>query len=125
MRKLEHHLTVGDLLKFIEKHNIPMDAPVVMQRVEDHYYQPGKGWDENSWKMKGHHYNSQVRRNNDMMAEMWKRSAGHEPTISAEDPSEYIMSEEDMESLREQYTQAWCPVFYKDEPNVLFLDAHY
>ena len=125
-KKLQHHLTVGDLLKFIDKHNLPMDAPVVMQRVEDHYYEPGKGWDENSWKMKGQFWNQTKRFNMEMQSELWKRNSGDEPDYPGiDDPNKYIATEEDMESLKEQYTQAWCPVFYVEEPEVLFLDAHY
>jgi len=117
-----HYATVDDLLKFIERNNIPLDASILMQRVTDWYFVEG------SWKThkkKGFHYHCAVRTNNDMQAEMWRRNAGHEPTISAEDPSKYIFSEENLNEMREEYYPAWSPVFYKDEPNVLFLDAHY
>jgi hypothetical protein len=125
MKKHEHHLTVGDLLKFIEKHNLPMDAPVMMQRVEDHYYEPGKGWEENSVKMKGFHYHSHERLNNDMRAEMYRMHTGADRHYEMEDPATYITTQEELDSMKEQYTQAWSPVFYKEEPNALFLDAHY
>lgn len=125
-KRLEHHCTVGDLLKFIERHNIPMDAPVVMQRVQDVYFEPGKGWDENSWKMRGQWWHDRNKFNNEMMAELWKRSSGGQSSYpDIEDPNKYICNEEEMEMNKEQYIQAWSPVFYKEEPNVLFLDAHY
>ena len=33
------HLTVGDLKEFLYKHNFPNDAKVVIERVEDVYYE--------------------------------------------------------------------------------------
>lgn len=37
--KSNHHLTVGDLKKFLNKHNLPDNAVVLIQRVEDIYYE--------------------------------------------------------------------------------------
>lgn len=98
----EHHLTVGDLLKFIKNNNIPDHAPVFMQRVEDVYFEK-HGWTTEN--MPGFHY--------------------RQPEYSMEDPAAHIASQEDLNQMMEKYYQAWCPVFYKDEPEVLFLDAHY
>ncbi len=39
---MDHTLTVEQLLKFIEKHNIPLTAKVRLQRIEDVYFE--KGW---------------------------------------------------------------------------------
>ena len=49
-------LTVGELLEFIKTNNIPMDAKVCYQRIEDHYFSKGTGWGENSI-MKPDEYN--------------------------------------------------------------------
>jgi hypothetical protein len=38
-----HYMTVDMLLKFIEKYNIPKTAKVMIQRVEDVYYE-NHGW---------------------------------------------------------------------------------
>lgn len=46
-------LTVKDLLEFIKVNNIPLDGIVKYQRIEDSYFEPGKGWSENS-TMKPH-----------------------------------------------------------------------
>lgn len=35
----EHYLTVGDLKKFLNEHSLPDTAKVVVQRVEDVYYE--------------------------------------------------------------------------------------
>lgn len=34
-----HYLTVGGLKKFLNEHNLPDDAKVMIQRVEDYYYE--------------------------------------------------------------------------------------
>jgi hypothetical protein len=34
-----HFLTVGDLKKFLSKHDLPDNAPVLIERVEDVYYE--------------------------------------------------------------------------------------
>jgi len=38
------NLTVGGLQAFIKEHNLPENAPVVIQRIEDIYYKK-HGWD--------------------------------------------------------------------------------
>lgn len=40
-----------------------------------------------------------------------------------EDPSKFI--QETDEVFMEQYHPAWSPVFYKDDPDFLFIDLHY
>ena len=118
----EDYMTVGRLLEFIKEKNIPMDAPILMQRVTNWYFTEG------SWKVhkkSGYHHWAACRTNMKMLTELWKRNSGGEPEFEMEDPAQYIASEEDLEEMKEEYYAAWCPVFYKDEPNVLFLDAHY
>lgn len=41
----EHYLTVGDLKKFLEQHDLPNDAKVLVERVEDAYYE------DNNWRV--------------------------------------------------------------------------
>lgn len=36
-------ITVGELKAYIEKYNIPDDAPILVQRVEDEYFEL-RGW---------------------------------------------------------------------------------
>lgn len=38
----DHFLTVGVLKKFLNKHNLPESAKVVVQRIEDVYYEKHK-----------------------------------------------------------------------------------
>lgn len=39
----EHFMTVGDLKRFLEETNIPDESKILIQRVEDRYYESG-GW---------------------------------------------------------------------------------
>ena len=39
LMKCQSALTVGGLKDFLEKSNIPDDSPVLIQRVEDYYYE--------------------------------------------------------------------------------------
>ncbi len=41
----EHSLTVGDLKRFLEEHDLPDDAKVLVERIEDVYYE------KNSWSV--------------------------------------------------------------------------
>jgi len=121
--KYTHYLTVGGLKKSIERYNIPDEAKVVVQRVEDSYYKKG------SWGVmlkEGEHYNNAISFNKEMKEEIARRERGEEPEYDKiEDPSKYICEDEDkLKELKDQYTPAWCVVGYKDT-NFLFLDLHY
>ncbi len=37
-------LTVGELLDYIERYNIPRESKVLIQRVEDKYFKSNTGW---------------------------------------------------------------------------------
>lgn len=39
LKRYEDYLTVGDIKKFIEKYNLPDHSKVLVQRVEDVYYE--------------------------------------------------------------------------------------
>lgn len=119
---LRHHATVGDLLKFIEKNKIPMHAPVMMQRVTDNYFDGKSGWSEHSAYMKGEHYRNVEDFNRKVTDGTFKNKEDY-PDL---EPGHFkVCPQEDLDKMMEQYYQAWCPVFYKEEPEVLFLDAHY
>lgn len=100
----EHHLTVGALKQFLEKHNPPDTAKVVVQRVEDFYF------DKNNWGTylkKGFNYYSLERLKESNIPKLGK------------------ITEKDLKDSMEQYIPAWCCVHYKDEEDVLFIDLHY
>jgi hypothetical protein len=90
-------LTVKYLKKFLEEHALPDDAIVLIQRVEDVYYEKN-GW--GVYKKDGE----------------WVDYANkYSPDISPEELDEF----------KEQYHPAWCCVFYHDDPDMLFIDLHY
>lgn len=138
------YCTVGDLKKFIEKNNIPDDALVLIQRVEDRYYDgvdisgmsgcetspDGKfpsGSKSTGWGVylkKGDQFYWQEAMNQNMKEEMERIKNGEEREYPGiEDPSKFI--ESPGEEFMEQYHPAWSPVFYKDDPDFLFIDLHY
>lgn len=125
-----HHLTVGNLLKFIEKHNLPHDAPVMVERVEDSYftdrphtsYNTGiimKGWPvylkEGQFWHEAIEWNGRVERGEFLNKEQY-------PLIH-DNPSTHSL--DDLEQLKDQYIQPWCCTHYKDDPNILFINMHY
>lgn len=105
-------LTVGKLKKFIEDNNIPDDALVLIQRVEDLYFE------KNNWNVylkegEQFHYYKQFN-------ERVENNEFENKTITK-------ISDKDLESSKEQYHPANCCVKYKDEPDndFLFIDMHY
>lgn len=46
--KVHDNMTVGYLLKFIKENNIPENAVILSQRVEDKYYNQDISWDKTS-----------------------------------------------------------------------------
>ena len=118
----EHFLTVGQLREFLENNkNIPDDAKVLVQRVEDVYYEK-HGW--GVVLKEGEHYHSHLEMNKNMREEIERRARGEEPHYAIDDPNEAIMSDEDLEMIKEQYHPAWCCVKYKEDKH-LYIDLHY
>lgn len=139
-------LTWGELKEFCKDHNIPDDAPIMIQRVEDRYYDgidvsgmtgtlpdgtsgilpPGSKAD--GWRVylkKGFWYYSVERQNEKMEAEIKRRKNGEEPHYDKiENPEDCIVDLNDDE-LFEQYTPASQAVFYSDDSDMLFIDLHY
>lgn len=135
-------MTVGDLLKFIEERNIPMDAKVMIQRVEDRYFEGvdisgmqdsegnihEEGTISTGWGVylkKGYSYYEAEQINMNMNEEIDRRANGDEPNYpSIKNPTEMMIDLEDPRLL-EQYHPAWSPVFYADDQDLLFIDLHY
>lgn len=107
MRTIETNMTVGYLKKFLEEFNIPDDAVIFTERVEDNYYKPGKGWQENSVFKEGEVYND-MKEYKDACYLM----------------QEVNITDEELESFKTQYTAIWSPVKYDDDDN-LYLNLHY
>jgi hypothetical protein len=115
-----HYLTVGRLLEFIKKNNIPEDAIVVSQRVEDIYFET-HNW--GVYAKEGEHA-------------LWMKDINEKiDNGEFEDKAEYPMmsdelrkkfSEEEIKEAYDQYHPVWSPVLHRDDKDdILFLDLHY
>ena len=115
-----HYLTVGRLLEFIKDNNIPDDAIVVSQRVEDIYFET-HNW--GVYRKEGYHTHW-MRDINKKIEDGIFDDKEEFPLITEEMKKKF--SEEDINNASEQYHPVWCPVLYKDDKNdILFLDLHY
>jgi hypothetical protein len=116
-------LTVGDLKRHIEENVIPDSAPVLIERVEDLYYE------RSNWGVllkQGFHYNQVIKANERMKQEIERRARGEEPHFEIEDPAKFILENQDLlDEFQGQYTPAWSCVKYRDEDSILFIDLHY
>lgn len=115
------HYTVGELKKYIEEYNIPDDALVLIQRIEDVYFE------ENNWgtvKKEGWMYT-----NNKQLIERAKPGGEYHdkekyPEMTDEHIKGILEMEDELPELQEEYISVFSPVKYKDDNN-LYLDAHY
>lgn len=106
-KEYKSFMTVGELKEFISERNINDDAKILVQRVEDIYYE------KHNWavyKKGGDVYQRALLFNKDIEKNKFS--------------SLKKVSEEELESLKDEYTPAWCCVYYNDEDN-LFIDLHY
>jgi hypothetical protein len=108
------------LKKFLEEHpELPDDANVLIQRVEDRYYE------EHGWGVvlkEGDHYHMYKEQNYRMNEEIKRRKNGEHPKYEMEDPSKFIVELDD--TMKDQYHPGWCCLKYKDDDN-LYIDLHY
>lgn len=114
------YMTVGTLKKFIEKHDVPDDALVVVQRVEDFYYE------DHGWKvyLKEAEHSNWMKSYNDALDKGEFDDKEKYPDFKDEMRKKF--TEEQIIEASAQYHPAWCPVLYEDDgKEVLFLDLHY
>ncbi len=119
LKKYDHYLTVGKLLEFIKKHNIPNDALVLSQRVEDIYFEK-YSWGVYLKEGYGSHRMKEFNRSIDT-----GEFDDKEKYPSLTDEMKNKFTEEDIISSMEQYHPVWSPVYYEDDSDILFLDLHY
>lgn len=91
-------LTVGEIKRFLAKYDMPDDAPVLIQRVEDKYYEGVdiSGMSSVSGMLP-----------KDSRSDRWKVY----PKTQFTGPT--------------QYHPAWGCVYYKEDKEILFIDLHY
>lgn len=114
------YMTVGALKKFIEKHEVPDDALVVVQRVEDFYYE------DHGWKvyLKEAEHSNWMKSYNDALDRGEFDDKEKYPDFKDEMRKKF--TEEQIIEASSQYHPAWCPVLYEDDgKEILFLDLHY
>ena len=114
------YMTVGALKKFIEKHEVPDDALVVVQRVEDFYYE------DHEWKvyLKEAEHSNWMKSYNDALDKGEFDDKEKYPDFKDEMRKKF--TEEQIIEASSQYHPAWCPVLYEDDgKEILFLDLHY
>jgi hypothetical protein len=111
-------MTVGELKEFLYKNNLPNDAQVFYQRIEDTYFEKN-GW--KTIKKEGENYYYLLRWNTDIDSGKYLDKEEY-PKMK----KEYLVksSAEDLEQSKEEYIPAWCAVKYPNDDN-LYIDAHY
>jgi hypothetical protein len=112
--------TVGELLEFIKRHNIPMDAKILAQRVEDKYFEK-HGW--GSVKKQGDEYYS-IKRLVDKAKSGEFSDKDRYPKMTQGMIDDILVYEKELSNTLDEYHPIWCPVKYKDDDN-LYLDLHY
>lgn len=111
LQSFDDFLTAGNIKEFLERFNIPDSAKVVIERVPDSYYNKrGNGWDV---YLKDNEHTH------------WFRERNKE-IESGEEPKKYLyMSEEEIKLAQTQYHPAFCCAYYKNDPDILFINLHY
>jgi len=115
----QHSLTIGDLKKFISNKNFSDDTIVVVQRVEDLYYN-NHGW--KTYRKYGESANNLMQWNEDVLSGKYKDKRKY-PNVDPEDLT--IVPQDEIDFARDQYTAAHCCVYYKEDPEILFINLHY
>lgn len=101
-----HGLKMSDLRDFVNKNpQIPGDTMVVVERVEDRYFE-NQGW--YVYNHPGWFYNTYLSFNNSMDEENERRKKGEKPEFGEiEYPLENKFTEDDLEGSKEQFFRAW------------------
>ena len=123
--------TVGKLLEWIERFNIPNNAVIVMEHIDQYYLDSPiieetpemikrkSGW--NTLKRPNYHYNQSVQFNKDIAPGGKFHNKEDYPNFDVENARPF--TEEELESMKPQYIPVFSPVFYDNK--FLYLDAHY
>jgi hypothetical protein len=112
-------LTVGRLKKFLNEHDLPDDALVVAQRVEDTNYE------NNNWGvyLKEGEDTPSIKQWNKNVENGKYLDKKQYPKIKKEDL--VLHTDKEIKESMDQYTPVWCCVRYPDDKDILFLDLHY
>jgi hypothetical protein len=115
----DFYLTVGELKKFIEKNNLKDESIVLIQRVEDVYYQ------KHGWKiyLKENEQSDFLKRHNQKIESGEYLNKENYPELE----SKHITpaTEQEIKEAMNHYHPAFSCVKYHDEQDFLFIDLHY
>ncbi len=140
----KHLCTIDNLLKFIEKHNIPSTAKLFVQRIPDSYYNGNditgmccdknprtgelkpypQGFRSKGWAVickKGEQYYNALEHNEKMDGEYNDKE--EYPNLDVSKLNKY--TEEELNDTKDQYSPIFSPIYYKDDQNNLYLNLHY
>jgi hypothetical protein len=112
-------LTVGRLKEFLAENAFPDDAIVVVQRVEDVYYEKHR-W--GVYLKEGDETQRVQQHNEDIKSGKYLNKEKY-PGVTKENLKPF--SPRQIQETMNQYHPAWSCVKYKDDDNVLFIDLHY
>jgi hypothetical protein len=143
LTRFKQSLTVGKIKEFCEKFNVPDTAKVLVQIIDEKYFEGGldisgitgeingkfgvlpEGTKSSEWPVylkKGESY---------YWAESWNKDIDDGKYFDkdnypdAKPESMKKISKEDMEKSMDRYSPVHCCVYYKDDPDILFIDLHY
>ena len=133
-------LTMGDLAEFVYKNpQIPRDAKVLVERIEDVYFEGvdisgmrsskgilPKGSKAEGWKVlpvKGENYYNTKNFNEVMIQEVEDRKNGKESQYpKIDNPNDYIIELSD--DCKEQFFPAWC-ISKENDNSIVYIFNHY
>lgn len=113
-------LTVKDFKEYLERYNVPDDAVILTQRIEDHYFE-NNNWDV--YLKKGEGYYERIEWNEKCKGEF--KDIEQYPYLNRDNLREF--TDEELKLSMEQYYSLHCITHFRDEPDnkVVFLTAHY
>lgn len=110
-------MTVGELLKYIEDHNIPHTATVVYQRIEDIYFE-NHGW--YTIKKPSEAYYNAIQWNKDIDSGKYLDKEEY-PNMTEEHLTK--IEPQQLAQMKNEYVPVFSAVLY--DLDHLYLDAHY
>ncbi len=111
-------VNVGMLLDFISEHKIPRESKILIQRIEDVYFEK-HGW--TTIKKESENWHSAKMWNEEIESGKYLDKTKY-PDMNSETLKKYTDIE--LESFKDEYIVVFSPVKYKNDNN-LYLDAHY
>jgi len=127
--KPRHSLTMGELCEFVYNNpQIPKDAPVMIERVEDTYFNKSEfnGQKLAGWRVllvEGYQYHSAKQYQLDILQEIEDRKNGKESQYpNMVNPEDHIFEVGD--DMKEQFYQPHCIVSDNDN-SIVYIYSHY